>query len=164
MEEPKLIKTHAFFDARGHFQECYRQSWGVGAFVQDNYSYSKKHVLRGMHFQQNPGQAKLVTVLQGVIFDVVVDLRLHSPTFGTWQAFELDGSHQLLIPAFFAHGFLVLSDEAHVFYKISSPYDPQEEKGFRFDDPEVGIQWPVQHPILSQKDAAAPSFAEVVRC
>ncbi|HSX12684.1 MAG TPA: dTDP-4-dehydrorhamnose 3,5-epimerase [Rhabdochlamydiaceae bacterium] len=171
LEGPKLIKISPFFDERGFFQEWYRkplyQKWGVASdFVQDNHSYSKKNVLRGMHFQRKPGQAKLVTVLRGSILDVFVDIRPHSPTFGKWESIVLDAAQhqQLFIPIGFAHGFLVLSEEAHVFYKISSVYDPAEEKTFRFDDPTIGIDWPVKNPLISPRDLEAPYFSEVVTC
>lgn len=171
LDGPKLIKTKAFSDDRGFFWECYRkelyQKSGIEFdFVQDNHSYSKKDVLRGMHFQRSPGQVKLVSVLLGKILDVVVDIRSGSPTFGLWESVILDAEkkEQLLVPIGFAHGFLVLSDDAHVFYKVSSPYDPQEEKTFRFDDPTIGIEWPIKNPLVSERDLAAPWFAEVARC
>ncbi len=166
---PKLIKTKTFADERGFFCESYRQSVYQQAgieyeFVQDNHSFSKKNVLRGMHFQKQPGQAKLITVLQGKIFDVVVDIRPDSPTFGKWESVLLEAKkqEQLLIPIGFAHGFCVVSEEAHIFYKVSSSYDPVEEKTFRFDDPAIGIVWPVKNPLLSERDLKAPLFAEVV--
>ncbi|HSX12213.1 MAG TPA: dTDP-4-dehydrorhamnose 3,5-epimerase [Rhabdochlamydiaceae bacterium] len=167
----KLIKPKVFSDDRGFFLECYRREQYLKCgiefeFVQDNHSYSKKDVLRGMHFQKSPGQVKLVSVLKGKILDVVVDIRLASPTFGQFESVILDGeSHQqLLIPIGFAHGFLVLSEGAHVFYKVSSPYDPAEEKSFRFDDPMVGIQWPIKNALVSERDLEAPPFAEAIPC
>ena len=136
------------------------------AFVQDNCSVSTKGVLRGMHFQRNPGQAKLVTVLDGEIFDVIVDLRPESPTYGKWEGFSLNSeAHaQLYIPAQCAHGFCVLSERACVMYKTSSYFDSAEERTFRYDDPEVGIKWPIDDPILSEKDLQAPLFSEVALC
>ena len=161
----KLIKPTVFRDARGFFMETYQQSayakMGIeDLFVQDNHSYSQKGCIRGMHFQSSPGQAKLVRVALGTIFDVAVDIRPESPTFGQWEGVELDGENhfQLYIPVGFAHGFCVLSDVAHVLYKVSSAYHPDYEKGFRWDDPEVGIAWPVQHPIVSERDRHSPGF------
>jgi dTDP-4-dehydrorhamnose 3,5-epimerase len=165
----KLLKPRLYADERGFFLESYRASLyaslGIDcSFVQDNRSYSKKGTLRGMHFQRKPGQAKLVSVIEGEVFDVAVDLRQESPTFGKWMGVYLDGKscQQLFIPVGFAHGFCVLSENAHVAYKVSAPYDPEEEKGFRFDDPEIGIEWPIEHPLVSLRDLAAPRFREVV--
>ena len=117
-----------------------------------------------MHFQRAPGQAKLVTVVQGMIFDVVVDVRPESSTFGKWIGVQLDAAlgEQLWIPIGFAHGFCVLSDGAHVYYKVSTPYDAAEERTFRYDDPFVGIQWPLSSPILSDRDRLAPLLKGVV--
>lgn len=164
----KLITPNVFQDERGFFKEFYRkesfEAHGITeSFVQDNHSFSKKGVLRGMHFQQRPGQAKLVNVLIGKIYDVVVDIRPSSATFGCWEGVYLtaEAHQQLFIPIGFAHGFCVLSEEAHISYKISSPYDPLEEKSFRFDDPRVGIIWPIADPLLSPRDQSAPSFTEV---
>lgn len=165
LKGPKLIKGKVFHDERGFFWECYRKSDDAGVdFVQDNHSYSKKNTLRGMHFQKNPGQAKLISVLHGKIFDVVVDIRPHSPTFKCWEAIILDAEkhEQLFIPVGFAHGFLVLSEDAHIFYKVSNFYNPAQEKTFRFDDPQIGIEWPVKDFLISPRDLAAPSFDEVV--
>lgn len=166
----KLLKPRLYADERGFFLESYRASLytslGIDcSFVQDNRSFSKKGTLRGMHFQRKPGQAKLVSVIEGKIFDVAVDMRKESPTFGKWAGVYLDGEscQQLFIPIGFAHGFCVLSESAHVTYKVSSPYDPEEEKGFRFDDPEIGIQWPIDQPLLSLRDIGAPRFQEVLR-
>ncbi len=162
------IIPRQFPDERGFFKETYRQTvyaqMGVEvAFVQDNHSFSKRGVIRGMHFQQHPGQVKLVSVISGRIFDVAVDMRKESPSFGKWEGLYLDGETgaQFLIPVGFAHGFCVVSEEAHVIYKVSQPYDPLQEKGFCFDDPEVGIQWPVAMPIVSAKDRQQPRFREV---
>lgn len=165
----KRIYPKIFKDDRGFFLETYHaflyaQAGIPDVFVQDNHSWSKRGTLRGMHFQRVPGQAKLVSVVQGKIFDVVVDIRPESPAFGQWQGVYLDGESrvQLFIPVGFAHGFCVLSESADVVYKVSSLYDPAEEKGFRFDDPAVGICWPVEAPLLSPKDRDAPSFKEAV--
>jgi len=118
-----------------------------------------------MHFQSEPGQAKLISVIIGTIYDVFVDIRPESPTFGKWGAREIDAEkhEQIFIPVGFAHGFAVLSESAHVLYKVSSVFNPETEKTFCFDDPFVGIEWPFEHPLLSEKDRNALSFAEVVR-
>ncbi len=165
----KLVQPKVYHDDRGYFLELYRsfsypQEGVESTFVQDNCSVSKKNVIRGMHFQRSPGQAKLVSVLDGEIFDVVVDLRPDSSTFGKWLGVTLNSkTHaQLYIPPQCAHGFCVLSDQACVMYKVSSPFDSSEERAFRYDDPEIGIEWPVNAPILSEKDSSAPLFSEVV--
>lgn len=163
----KLIKPQIFSDNRGFFLETFQQSTYekagmVGHFPQDNHSYSKKDCIRGMHFQTIPGQAKLVRAAIGTIFDVVVDIRKDSPTYGEWEGVILDDqAHcQLYIPVGFAHGFCVLSPEAHVIYKVSAPYDPKYEKGFRYNDPNINISWPVGNPILSDRDREAPLLKE----
>lgn len=163
----KLIKPKVYRDKRGFFKENYRkpvyEKAGIACdFVQDNHSFSTKGTLRGMHFQRNPGQAKLISVLHGKIFDVAVDLRKDSPTFGRWEGVFLDDEQhqQFFIPVGFAHGFCVMSETADVIYKVSSIYDPDQEKGFRFDDSEIGISWPIASPILSERDLKAPSFRE----
>lgn len=170
LEGLKLITPRVFKDDRGFFKETYQQDrfeqFGMGTrFVQDNHSFSAKHVIRGMHFQPSPAQDKLVWVTEGKIFDVVVDMRKDSPTFGLWEGVYLDGeSHtQLYVPSGFAHGFCVVSDTAHVHYKVSSPYNAAAEKSFRFDDPTVQIQWPTTTPILSPRDQSAPTFLEVMQ-
>lgn len=169
-KEVKKIRLRDFFDERGFFRETFNRSAYVQAgmtdhFVQDNHSCSKQGVLRGMHFQQFPGQVKLVTVIAGTIFDVVVDVRLDSPTFGRWEGVYLDAalSEQLYIPVGFAHGFCVVSREAHVCYKVSTPYDPAQERSFAYNDPAVSIKWPIDKPVLSEKDAKAPHLKELVR-
>ncbi len=166
---PKLIRPRVFQDERGFFLESYREPLytphGISAvFVQDNHSFSKKGTIRGIHFQRAPGQAKLVRVVVGKIFDVIVDIRKDSPTFGQWEGVYLDDqSHeQLFVPVGFGHGFCVVSPEAHVLYKVSTLYNAQEEKTFRFDDSSVGIQWPEPAPILSERDRSAPLLCEVV--
>jgi len=163
----KLIRLRSFQDERGFFRECYRENvysaHGVaGSFVQDNHSFSIKGTIRGMHFQAQPGQAKLVSVVAGRIFDVVVDIRPESPTFGKWLGVDLysQNGEQLYIPVGFAHGFCVLSESAHVIYKVSNYYDPLQERTFRFDDAEVGIKWPVESPVLSLRDSQSPTFRE----
>jgi dTDP-4-dehydrorhamnose 3,5-epimerase len=154
----KLIKPRIFIDERGYFLESYRQPQyarlNLPNFVQDNLSFSKKNVLRALHFQKQPGQAKLIQVLRGKIFDVAVDLRPDSPTFGEWESVQLDDRlhYQLFLPVGFAHGFGVLSEEALVQYKVSSLYEPTTECSIRWNDPDLNISWPIQNPILSEKD------------
>ena len=169
----RLIKPKVFTDDRGFFFESYRKDVLLRAgidveFVQDNHSRSSEGTVRGLHFQRpsakGPGQAKLVRCARGKIFDVAVDIRPDSPTFGQWHAEVLDGhTHtQLFIPVGFAHGFAVLSEEgADVIYKVSSPYDAETETGFAWNDPDVGVAWPVKSPVLSKRDTTAPSFAEL---
>jgi dTDP-4-dehydrorhamnose 3,5-epimerase len=162
-----LFKPRVFHDERGFFLETYRkglyQEKGLPEFVQDNLSYSRKDVLRALHFQSHPGQAKLVSCLRGKIFDVAVDLRPHSPTFKQWQGVELSGDthEQFFIPAGFAHGYCVLSEEALVQYKVSALYDPATERSIRWNDPEIGVDWPVKEPILSARDKLSPFLCEV---
>ena len=155
-------------DHRGFLLETYRRdAWaelGVGVeFVQHNHSRSAKDTLRGLHFQTEPGQAKLVRCSRGAIFDVAVDLRRGSPTHGEWEGHVLDDEkhRQLFVPAGFGHGFAVLSDFADVAYLLSSPYDPATESGIAWDDPEVGVEWPVDDPLLSERDRSAPRLADV---
>lgn len=166
LKGPRLIKPKIFQDNRGFFLESFSPAIEkeIGSFIQDNHSFSKKGTIRGMHFQSSPGQAKLVRVASGKILDVVVDIRKESPTFGKWEGVVLDGENheQLFVPIGFAHGFCVLSDEAHVLYKVSSPYNPETEKGFRFDDPDVGIEWPATEPILSERDKTTPYLKEIM--
>jgi dTDP-4-dehydrorhamnose 3,5-epimerase len=169
LEGLKLVKTKVFQDNRGYFlesyhQEAYRKHGIPEIFVQDNHSYSSKGCIRGMHFQAKPGQAKLVRVAHGEIFDVAVDIRPDSPTFGQWEGVILSGENhdQLYIPVGFAHGFCVLSETAHVLYKVSTAYDPAEEKGFRWDDPRVAIPWPVKDPIVSPRDMVSPYMHEII--
>lgn len=157
-----------FQDGRGFFLETHQnaryQEKGIAAsFVQDNHSFSKRGVIRGMHFQSEPGQAKLVRVAVGKIYDVIVDIRPNSPTFGKWEGVYLDDQQhqQLFVPVGFAHGFCVISPEAHVLYKVSAPYHPDTEKGFRFNDPDIGIQWPLEAPIVSERDQSCPPFSKL---
>ncbi len=168
LPDVKKIKMPMYVDDRGFFRETFRkdayEACGIhGHFVQDNHSFSRKNVLRGMHFQRSPGQAKLVTIFHGTIFDVVVDIRKKSPTFMQWEGVVLDAAQgdQLFIPEGFAHGFCVLSEGAHVSYKVSTPYNPQEERGFRWDDPSINIRWPIKEPILSERDLANPLFTSL---
>lgn len=161
----KLIRPKVFRDDRGFFVETYQASRydGMPVFVQDNHSKSTRGTVRGLHFQSTPGQAKLLRCATGRIFDVAVDIRPDSPTFGKWHGVYLDAEthEQLYVPIGFAHGFAVVSDTADVCYKCSAPYDPATEKGFRWDDPAVGVEWPVDAPVLSKRDAEAPLLAEL---
>jgi len=168
-KEVKKICLKGFFDDRGFFRETFRKSsyteLGIyEEFVQDNHSFSKQGTLRGMHFQQFPGQAKLVTVMLGKIFDVVVDIRIDSPTFGKWEGVYLDAAlgEQLYVPVGFAHGFCVISPEAHVCYKVSTPYEAAQERSFAYNDPAIGIEWPVGHPLVSERDAKALLLKELL--
>lgn len=167
----KLITPKVFADSRGFFLETFQQSIyheaGIAeTFVQDNHSRSQKGCIRGMHFQSFPGQAKLIRVGLGQIYDVVVDIRPDSPTFGEWEGVMLDGAkhQQLYIPIGFAHGFCALTDEVHVMYKVSAPYHPTYEKGFRWNDPDINIKWPVENPIVSERDEKSPLFCELDVC
>lgn len=159
-----LIRAKCFGDARGFFLESYKQSefadngipW---AFVQDNRSQSTHRVLRGLHYQKHPkAQGKLVTPLAGEIFDVAVDLRQGAPTYGRWvgAALSADRFEMLYIPVGFAHGFCVLSERADVIYKVTAEYAADADAGIRWDDPQIGIDWPIAGPILSEKDARLP--------
>ncbi|MDQ3676702.1 MAG: dTDP-4-dehydrorhamnose 3,5-epimerase [Actinomycetota bacterium] len=169
LEGPILLEPATHGDARGFFLESYRANvWAehgiTDTFVQDNHSRSVRGVLRGMHLSIGEGQAKLVRCARGLILDVVVDVRRESPTFGEWESFELDDehAHQLYIPLGFAHGFCVLSDVADVTYKCSTYYEPGVERGFCYDDPDVGIDWPRDMALLvSQRDREAPMLREI---
>jgi dTDP-4-dehydrorhamnose 3,5-epimerase len=167
-----IIEPSIFPDERGFFTETYRRQWhqdagipGKEEFIQDNHSRSTRGVVRGMHFHIGAGVAKLVRCARGSILDVVVDLRLGSPTYKRWEAVALDdeGMRELYIPVGFAHGFCVLSDVADVLYKQTAYYDPAVERGIAWDDPEIGIEWPLplEDLIVSARDAAAPKLAEV---
>jgi dTDP-4-dehydrorhamnose 3,5-epimerase len=164
----KLIEPKVFRDDRGHFLESYREARYREAgipdrFVQDNLSYSSRGVLRGLHLQHPRGQAKLVSVLHGEVFDVAVDVRVGSETFGRWTGHRLsaDNARQMYVPAGFAHGFLVLSETALFAYKCSDEYVPEAELSIRWDDPAIGIEWPLAEPTLSPKDADAPLLEDV---
>ncbi len=161
-----LLEPDVHGDERGFLVETFRESdlseLGIDvSFVQDNHSRSRGPVLRGIHMQR--GQAKLVRCPQGRIWDVAVDLRPDSPTYKRWEGHELDGEkhHQLYIPQGFGHAFCLLSDEADVIYRLSSYYDPALESGIAWDDPEIGIEWPISDPMLSDRDREAPSLADV---
>lgn len=165
----KVISPQVFRDERGFFLESYNQRWlrdeaGLTAdFVQDNQSRSKRHVLRGLHFQNPNPQGKLVRVLSGTIFDVAVDLRRRSPTFGKWVGIFLSARklQMVWIPEGFAHGFLVLSQRADVLYKTTGYYEPSSEYTLRWDDPTVAIEWPAATPILSPKDCGGKTLGEI---
>jgi dTDP-4-dehydrorhamnose 3,5-epimerase len=159
-----LVSAKQFVDDRGFFLESYKQSEfadnGIPSdFVQDNRSHSTRQVLRGLHYQMQPrAQGKLVTALSGEIFDVAVDIRQGSPTFGLWVGARLaaDRFNMLYVPVGFAHGFCVLSEQADVLYKVTDEYAADLDRGIRWDDPQIGIDWPIADPILSEKDAALP--------
>lgn len=160
----KLISPTIFQDARGFFLERYHEpryrAFGIEyAFLQTNHSRSLYGTLRGLHYQR--GQAKLISVVRGRIFDVVVDLRLESPTFGQWESAMLDDEkhQQLFVPEGLAHGFSVISDVADVVYQTTSVYDPALEGAIHYDDDELAIPWPVERPTVSERDANAESFA-----
>ena len=164
---PVLLEATVQGDNRGFFLESYRRNtfaeFGIDQeLVQDNHSRSRRGVVRGMHFQ--PGMAKLIRCVRGKIFDVIVDIRRGSPSFGEWEAFELnDGNHrQVYCPDGFAHGFCVLSDVADVVYRCTTYWDPETEGGFRYDDPDVGIEWPAGLELApSARDASAPTLEEI---
>ncbi len=169
LPEVLLITPRVFSDHRGFFFEGYReplyQEEGISVlFVQDNISFSRFGTIRGLHYQDSPGQAKLVSCIQGKIWDVAVDIRLDSPTFGKWVGVELDDKthQQLYIPVGFAHGYCVLSETARVHYKVSSVYNPKTERSIRWNDPSLAISWPIQDPILSERDEISPFFREIL--
>lgn len=163
-----LFKPREFPDKRGFFTESYHATKYAGAgltkpFVQDNYSFSHRHVLRGLHSQVKQPQGKLVYVVQGEVFDVAVDIRRGSPTFGQWEGHYLSAQnhHQLFVPEGFAHGFLVVSESALVLYKCTALYAPGDEQGIAWNDPDIGIAWPVNQPVLGDKDVALPRLHEL---
>ena len=162
-----LIKPKVWGDARGFFvetwqEERYREAGLALPFIQDNHARSRQGILRGLHFQRAHPQGKLVSVPFGRVFDVAVDIRKGSPTFGRWYGAELNGEnqHQLWIPPGLAHGYLVLSDVAGFSYKCTELYHPEDEGAIRWDDPDLGIDWPLPDPALSAKDSAAPLFKD----
>jgi dTDP-4-dehydrorhamnose 3,5-epimerase len=168
LEGTVLLEPQVHGDDRGFLVETFSaDAWrelGVDVdFVQDNHSRSRGGILRGLHFQTTPGQAKLVRCLRGRIWDVAVDLRRDSPTYGQWEGYELDDDlhRQFFVPVGFAHGFCVLSEVADVHYKLSSTYAPETEEGIAWDDPQVAVEWPVAEPQVSQRDATAPRLAEI---
>ena len=163
-----LIQPRVFHDPRGAFLECYKQSdfeaAGIaGPFVQDNHSVSKRGVLRGLHYQLPPrDQGKLVFVTEGRVWDVSVDIRRNSETFGQWHSVELSAENHtmLYVPPGFGHGFLVTSERAHVLYKCTAEYDVRLERGVRYDDPDLAIEWPGKDVLVSEKDSALPWLSE----
>lgn len=164
-----MIKTKLFGDRRGFFLESYNKAsfaeLGLSMeFVQDNRSRSVRGVLRGMHFQKTKPQGKLISVLSGAIFDVAVDMRAGSPTLGGWYGQELiDDGSSLYVPEGFAHGFCVLSESADFEYKCTNFYAPEDEGGLLWNDPTVGIKWPIEDPLLSDKDELNPKFEDAFR-
>jgi dTDP-4-dehydrorhamnose 3,5-epimerase len=172
LDGPLLLEPEVHGDSRGFFVETFRgedlAGLGLGdgvSFIQDNHSRSGRGVVRGMHFAVGGGVAKLVRCARGAIVDVIVDIRRGSPDFGSWAAFTLDDVHhaQLLVPVGFAHGFCVTSDVADVCYKQTGYYDPTADRALAYDDPEIGIEWPIPagERIVSQRDAAAPRLREL---
>lgn len=163
-----IVKNRAFEDPRGFFMETYNQQHFKSAglpseFVQDNHSRSSRGVLRGLHYQYPQWQGKLVRVVSGSIFDVAVDIRSDSRTFGQWYGIELneDNRLQLYIPPGFAHGFVTLSEQADLVYKCTSLYKPDDDACIAWNDPDIGIDWPINDPLVSEKDAAAPRLSEI---
>jgi dTDP-4-dehydrorhamnose 3,5-epimerase len=168
IEEVKLVKPRVFKDDRGFFTqtyhfEQYREAGMDVRFVQDNWSRTTKGVLRGLHYQLKHGQDKLVSVIRGEVFDVAVDIRKKSPTFGKWVGAILseENKHQLFVPKGFAHGFCVLSDEVDFVYKCSDFYTPGDEYGIHWNDPDIGIDWPMSEVLISDKDQDAPLVKDV---
>jgi dTDP-4-dehydrorhamnose 3,5-epimerase len=165
---PQIIEAATFEDSRGHFIETYKhsefQANGICEhFVQDNWSRSRYGVLRGLHFQRAPkAQAKLICVIRGEIFDAAVDIRKGSPTYGRWVGLSLSerAPRMLYLPVGFAHGFCVLSDIADVVYKATAEYDADLDTGILWDDPAIGIRWPLDKPLLSAKDARLPRLRD----
>lgn len=163
-----FIEPAVFPDERGFFMESYKYSdfaaFGIKEhFVQDNHSRSMKGVLRGLHFQTPPkAQGKLVRVVVGEIFDVAVDIRKRSPSYGKWvgERLSAENKRMLYIPPGFAHGFCVLSDTAEVLYKTTEEYAPEHDAGIIWNDPKIGIHWPIEHPLLAKKDVALPRLSE----
>lgn len=165
-----VIEPDIFGDNRGFFLETYNRQAFMGggidaAFIQDNYSFSRdKGVLRGLHFQKPPhAQSKLVMVMSGKIFDVIVDLRKDSASYGRWISVEIsnDPFRMLYVPRGFAHGFCTCTENTHVMYKVDALYNPAADSGVRWDDPELNIPWPVTEPILSKKDGLLPNLKDL---
>lgn len=165
-----IVQSRRFDDERGYFSERFRMTslTGLGVdlnFVQDNLSKSRKHTLRGLHYQEPKAQGKLISVISGRIFDVAVDIRKGSPNFKKWVAVELteDNGKMLWVPPGFAHGFLALEDDTRVIYKVTDYWAPDCEHAIRWNDPDLAIDWPVTTPLLNDKDAGAPELANVER-
>lgn len=166
----KVIQPQVFGDERGWFVESWNEekfiSLGLNIqFAQDNHSMSIQNTLRGLHFQTFPGQAKLVRCVVGEIWDVAVDIRPESSTFKQWYGVNLSSENHkmLMVPNGFAHGFCVLSEKAEVMYKCSSVYNAETEAGFAWNDQDIGVEWPIKDPLLSERDQQAPSFAEYMQ-
>ena len=167
--EVVLIRPKVFGDERGFFMESWEQRKFAAAgldlnFVQDNHSHSARHILRGLHYQIRQPQGKLVRVTSGRVFDVAVDIRRSSATFGRWVGVELsaENHHMLWVPPGFAHGYMVLSESADFLYKVTDFWAPEHERAIRWDDPAIGVRWPLPaglQPVLSGKDAAAPALS-----
>jgi len=163
-----VIEPDCFGDQRGFFMETWQKEryreLGIGEeFVQDNLSYSEHGILRGLHYQKPQGQGKLVYVIEGEVYDVAVDVRKGSPTFGRWVGYCLSGDNkrQLFIPAGFAHGFCVTGEKALFAYKCTDYYNREAEKGVIFNDPDLGIKWPVEAPVISEKDRELPRLKDI---
>jgi dTDP-4-dehydrorhamnose 3,5-epimerase len=163
-----LVEPDVFPDARGFFLETFRANvyaeLGIDVdFVQDNHSRSQRGAIRAFHFQLSPGQAKLVRAVRGAVYDVAVDLRRDSPTFGEHEGFELtDENHrQLFVPVGFAHGFCVTSEVADFTYKVSNYYDAATERGIAFDDPDLGVHWPIDELLVSERDRSNPRLRDI---
>jgi len=165
-----LIQPRVFFDERGFFMESYKDSdfrkCGIECvFCQDNHSLSKKNVIRGLHYQLNPkAQGKLVRVIKGTVWDVAVDIRKTSPTYKKWFGLELSDINNAMffIPPGFAHGFAALTDDTHLVYKCTAEYDPKLDAGIRWDDPDIGVAWPVTDPVVSEKDRVLPFLKDAI--
>jgi len=168
--EVKVIEAQVFGDERGFFMETFRASimdelTGGKPFVQDNHSKSAQGILRGLHYQMQQTQGKLVRVVQGAVFDVAVDMRKNSPTFGQWvgEVLSAENKKQLWVPEGFAHGFYVMTESAEFVYKCTDYYAPEFDRSLKWNDPEVGIEWPLvdgKQPLLSEKDENGKSFSE----
>ena len=168
-EKVKLLKIDIFRDKRGFFYENFNQAkyqnFFTSKFIQDNISFSKKNVIRGLHFQSYKPQSQLLTLIHGKIFDVIVDLRKNSKTFKKWLGFNLDHKkiNQIYMPPGVAHGFCVLSDFATIHYKVSKFYDANNETGIRWNDKTLNINWPIKKPIISSKDNKLPYFEDIFK-
>tara|TARA_B100000676_G_scaffold109393_1_gene109334 strand:- start:577 stop:1110 length:534 start_codon:yes stop_codon:yes gene_type:complete len=168
LEGVLIIEPTIHTDPRGRFfesfqRERYKDLGITEEFVQDNQSVSQKNTIRGLHYRVEPEQSKLVRVIKGEVFDVVVDIRKSSPTFGQWRGYTLSDSNflQIYIPAGFAHGFCVLSETAEFLYKVSEYYSAEKERGIIWNDPEIGVEWPTSTPILSKKDKLNPGLKDL---
>ncbi len=168
LPEVLIIEPDSFEDNRGFFMETYsREKYRANGinpvFIQSNLSFSRQNVLRGLHYQIRHPQAKLIQIISGEVFDVAVDIRSGSPTFGKWTGLILSGQNkrQLYVPEGFAHGFCVLSESAYFYYKCSSLYYPNDEGGIIWNDKTIDIKWPLTHPIVSEKDRRLPFFSDL---